>query len=277
MNKFYIDYMHATQKSENTIKNYVKYIEEMLKYIKKPENEIEFVDLMNYQASLSHLSPNSVRLRIAAIKNYFNFLVKAKVIIESPAATLEKPKINPKEKHYMTEKDIRAMLNNARTMRDKAIVKFMVSTGVRIGEMISITLDDYYKAINNNHEITIVGKGNKERNIYINNSVEKEINNYLKNRDDNCPYLFCSFQRTQINPESMSKTLKNMAKKAGIPFWKDISNHALRAATATIMNEKGVGVATISKALGHSSLAVTSLYIKNTQSNINNAMQNMTF
>lgn len=277
MNPSYINYLKATKKSDNTILNYTKYVDAMLNYVNKPDTDITFFDLMNYQASISHLAPNTVRLQLAAIKSYFNFLEKGRIITDNPASQLDRPKANPKPKNYMSSEDISAMLANARTPRDVAIVKFMVSTGVRISELISITLDDYHKAVEGNREITINGKGNKDRRIYINDSVEEAIEKYLAKRCDDCPYLFTTFRRTQLDPESLSKTLKTMAKRAGIPFWEDVSNHCMRAAFATIATRRGVDVDTISKAMGHSSLAVTSVYIKNAQTNINNAMNVMAF
>lgn len=278
MNQYYVPYLTANKKSKNTIKVYVDHINKFLNFVNKEDTEITYADIFTYQASISDKSANTVRQCIAAIKSYFKFLKKAKIIDEDPSIEIERPKANPKPKHYMTEEDIEGMIANARTDRDKAIVKFMVSTGVRISEMINITLDEYHEAINNgSHEITITGKGNKDRVIYLNDSTIEAIDIYLGTRCDDCPYLFASFRRNQINPESLSNTLKNMAKKAGIPFWKDISNHAMRAAFATIANEKGVDVPTISAAMGHSNVAITSLYIKNKQSNINHAMSAMSF
>ena len=70
---------------------------------------------------------------------------------------------------------------------------------------------------------------------------------------------------------------RSIGKRAGLPYWNDLSCHCMRAACATIMSDKGVPVATISSTLGHSSLEVTSRYIKNTQTNVNAAIQAMNF
>lgn len=278
MNQSYVNYLKAMKKSDNTIKNYTKYVQSALNYINKPDNEITFLDLTDYQASISHLAPNSIRLQLAAIKSYFKFLQKASLISVNPAVDIEKPKANPKPKPYMTAEMIEAMVSNARTVRDRAIVKFMVSTGVRVSELINITLDDYIKA-KDTHEIKIIGKGSKERIVFVNESTTKAIDEYLSIRPSYYKnyYLFTSFQGTQLEAEGLSKTLKNIAKRANIPFWQDISNHTMRSAFATIASERGVPVATISKAMGHANIATTSIYIKNSQANINNAMALMAF
>ena len=178
----------------------------------------------------------------------------------------------------MTEDDVKAMIEAARTPRDRAMVRFLVSTGVRFVEMASITLDQYYTAINSNRVIVLkVTKGSKERGIYINESTEKAITEYLATRCDNCPYLFASFRRNKLSDNSVSQTIKNIGKRAGLPYWNDLSCHCMRAACATIMSDKGVPVATISKVLHHNSIATTSRYIKSTQQNINNATELMNF
>ncbi len=178
----------------------------------------------------------------------------------------------------MTEDDVKAMIEAARTPRDRAMIRFLVSTGVRFVEMASITLDQYHTAINGNRVIVLkVTKGSKERGIYINESTEKAITEYLATRCDNCPYLFASFRRNKLSDNSVSQTIKNIGKRAGLPYWNDLSCHCMRTACATIMSDKGVPVATISSTLGHSSLEVTSRYIKNTQTNVNAAIQAMNF
>lgn len=273
----YINYMKARQMSENTIRNYVKYAKKMLDHVGKPESEITYMDLTNYQASISKMAANSIRLQIAGIRSYFDFLERNGVIKSNPAAMLDKPKANPKEKKYMSEEDVSKMVASARTLRDAAMIKFMASTGVRISELSNITLDDYNTAMGDNREILINGKGRKERRVYVNSGTEQAISAYLSTRKDDCPYLFASFQRTKLNPECTSQMLKTTARRAGLPYWQDVTNHAMRAAFATIANKKGVDVATISKAMGHSSIAITSIYIKNTQDSINNAMSQMDF
>lgn len=278
MNSNYINYMIANKKSDNTIQIYTDHIEKFLKYINKSEEDITYIDLLNFQASISNKSANTVRQYIASFRSYFGFLAKAGIIANDPSVELEKPKVNPKEKPYMAAEDITAMLNCARTARDKAIIATYASTGLRVSELCALTLADYREAIaNGTREIAVFGKGAKERTIYINEQTEQFIEAYLKNRKDDCEYLFASFQGGQIHRNNLGLTIKTIAKNAGIPFWEDMNNHNLRAAFATIASNKGVPVAVISKAMGHASLSTTSVYIKNNQQNINNAMASMVF
>lgn len=276
MNANYINYLTAMKKSENTIKNYTRYVEQMLAFVGKEDADITYTDLMNWQASISHLSGNSVCLQIAAIKSYFKFLSKTKAITEDPSNGLERPRKHPKEKPYMDATTIRKLINASRTDRDRAILLTFCTTGLRVSELIGITLAQFDKA-RANREITITGKGAKTRTVYLNDEVMDAIEQYLDGRNDDCPYLFASFRRTQLDAESFSKTIKTTAKRAGIPFANEMSNHVLRSAFATSQSEAGTPVADIQIAMGHSSLAVTSLYIKHSQDRINQAMAKSAF
>ena len=278
MNSHYERYLKSEKMSDNTIRAYLGHIGQALDYIGKADEDITYLDLIDWKASISDLSSSTVALKVPSIHSYFQFLKNAKVITEDPSEGIKRPEIKNKVKPYMTEDDVKAMIEAARTPRDRAMVRFLVSTGVRFVEMASITLDQYYTAINSNRVIVLkVTKGSKERGIYINESTEKAIAEYLATRHDDCPYLFASFRRNKLSDNSVSQTIKNIGKRAGLPYWNDLSCHCMRAACATIMSDKGVPVATISSTLGHSSLEVTSRYIKNTQTNVNAAIQAMNF
>ena len=278
MNSHYERYLKSEKMSDNTIRAYLGHVGQALDYIGKADEDITYLDLIDWKASISDLSSSTVALKVASIHSYFQFLKNAKVITEDPSEGIKRPEIKNKVKPYMTEDDVKAMIEAARTPRDRAMVRFLVSTGVRFVEMANITLDQYYTAINTNRVIVLkVTKGSKERGIYINDSTEKAIAEYQATRCDDCPYLFASFRRNQLSDNSVSQTIKNIGKRAGLPYWNDLSCHCMRAACATIMSDKGVPVATISSTLGHSSLEVTSRYIKNTQTNVNAAIQAMNF
>ena len=282
MNKDYIVYLESQSRSPLTIANYTKYINMALDYIGKSESEITYMDLVSWKNTFTNLKPNSQNVRISAVKNYFAFLKKAGIIDSNPAKELEKQKIREcdvKQKPYIEAHYLRDMVNNARTMRDKAIILLFATTGLRVSELTGITLEQY-QSMNgkDNRELTIVGKGNKTRKVYINDETKLAIDSYLLTRPKaDCPNLFLSFQSGPIHSNNLSQTLKAVAKKAGYPMWQDICNHALRSAFATTKAEQGTPLTTIQAAMGHSKLETTLIYIKRNQNNINNAMANMAF
>ena len=282
MNTNYITYLQSQSRSPLTIQNYTKYINMALEYIGKSETEITYMDLVNWTNTFTNLKPNSKNIRISAIKNYFTFLKKAGVISFNPAENLEKQKVRDcdvKQKPYIEAHYLRDMVNNARTTRDRAIILLFATTGLRISELTGITLEQYKNLSGlEGRELTIVGKGNKTRRVYINDETKATIDLYLTERPHSeYNNLFLSFQGGPIHSNNLSQTLKNVAKKAGYPLWNEICNHALRSAFATTKAEQGTPLTTIQAAMGHSKLDTTLIYIKRNQNVINNAMKNMAF
>lgn len=282
MNTNYTAYLQSKSSSPLTIANYTKYINMALDYIGKPESEITYMDLVNWKNTFTNLKPNSQNIRISAIKNYFAFLKKSKVIEENPADGLEKQKIRDcdvKQKPYIEAHYLRDMVNHARTIRDKAIILLFATTGLRVSELTNLTVEQYMNLGGlDGRELAIIGKGNKVRRVYINDEVKEMIDNYLNTRPkSNYNNLFLSYYGGPIHSNNLSQTLKNVAKKAGYPMWKDICNHALRSAFATTKAEQGTPLTTIQASMGHSKLETTLIYIKRNQNAINNAMKNMAF
>lgn len=282
MNENYITYLESQRRSPLTIANYTKYINMALEYIRKPENEITYIDLVAWKNTFANLKPNSQNIRIAAVKNYFGFLKKAGVIAINPAEELEKQKVRDcdvKQKPYIEAHYLRDMVNHARTLRDKAIILLFATTGLRVSELTGITLEQYKNMSGSDErELAIIGKGNKTRRVYINDETKKAIDCYLTTRPrSEYNNLFLSFQGGPIHSNNLSQTLKNVAKNAGYPQWQDICNHALRAAFATTKAEQGVPLTTIQSAMGHAKLDTTLIYIKRNQNVINDAMANMAF
>lgn len=275
----YLNYMKAEKMSANTMRAYSQHINQMLDYIGKDETDITYLDLIDWKASVSDLSSATVANKIAAIHNYFQFMLNAGLITDDPSKNIKRPNnIKNKEKPYISEEDAKLLVDYARTERDKAMFRFLLSTGVRFVEMANVTIEQYKNAMATDRIIALsVTKGNKGGNIYINESTQAAIDRYLRQREDDCPYLFASFRDNQLSDNSVSHTIKTAARRAGLPYWNELSCHCLRAACATIMSDKGVPVATISKVLRHSSLSVTTRYIKSSQDNINNATALMNF
>ena len=270
MNNGYINYLNASKKSENTIKNYTRHINEMLNIIKKDETKITYADLMNWQSEISNCAPATLNLKISAVMSYFKYLYRIGAIKENPAINLEKVRNNPKEKDYVSAEDMKAIIKNMYTAEGKAIVALMASTGLRYIEMANITLEEYKNALATDRSIVIVGKGNKERKIFVNDIARYYIDNYLSKNYKNSrgtDKLFVS-----VTESSLRKSLIRAAKKANLPYAEKVSPHWIRVFFATNALENDIDLATIRDALGHSNIAVTSRYVKSCDKKVKNVM-----
>lgn len=276
MDYTYIAYLKAIQKSDNTIKSYSTHINEMLNIVGKPENEIKYVDLLEWMKAISSNSPATINLKISAVKNYFKYLKKIEKIESNPALELEKVRNNPKEKQYVSSQDMKSIIKNMYTAEGKAIVALMASTGLRYTEMANITLEEYKKALATDRSIIIVGKGNKERKIFVNDTAKFYIDNYLSKNYKNKKGTNKLF--VTADESCLRRSLIRAANKANLPYANSISPHWIRMFFATNSLEHGVDLATIRDALGHSNIAVTSRYVKSCDNKVRNVMsQDMIF
>lgn len=278
MNELFIMSLKAKHRSEGTIREYAKAIDNCLKYVNKPEAEIKAIDLEMWQSSMSNLSSASVAQRTSAVREYFKFLYRNEFISRNPAEFLEAPAIKNREQSALTGEQVRAMVNAATNLRNKAIIMTLAQTGLRIHELLNITLEQYENRVDN--ILVIRGKGDKDRLIGLSDETIKLIDNYIVNeRKDGCEYLFVGNQSKKMDGKNTSAMLKVAARKAGIENWEElhISNHTMRRTFATMMSEADVPIEVISKAMGHSGIAITSRYIKRTEQRAINAMSVVNF
>ena len=278
MNANYINYLVAKKSSQNTINTYTRAVDECLRWIGKEDSEIKTLDLINWMANISNMSSASIALKLSAVKSYFKFLKMMNVISVNPAIDIEAPSIKNKEKHYMDSNDIKAMLDNCRSIRDKAIILTYVSTGLRFSELQSITMNQWNNMIANHvNFIIIIGKGAKERNIYFNEQTMTAIKMYLFSRKIDSEWLFASLEGNQLARQNVTHMLKTTAKRAGIAFSQDVSNHQMRAAFCTIAADNGVNIGVIRDMMGHSQLSTTSKYLKTSAKQKEMACNSMVF
>ena len=260
----YVNYLRGNKRSENTINAYVADIEQCLNSIDKPVETVTIFDLEDWKVGMNGLSSASVARKISAVKCFFKYLADRDVIGKDPAKNLTTVRIKNKVKVVPDGKEIRAMLDVAGCKRNKAIIMTLATTGMRISELGSITLEQYENRVDD--AIVITGKGDKQRVIQFASETISMIDDYVAwGRKGGCDRLFTSNLGNPIDHHCTSDMLKRTAKRAGIDNWHDISNHYMRAAFATIKSEAGVPIEVIKDMLGHSDIAVTSKYIKRTE------------
>lgn len=283
MNKNYESYLISEQKSEKTIRNYTNYVKEFFKFIgDKNDADITVEDVIKFKEHIAHQASATVAIKLNSLRNYFEYLQTIEVIHSNPMDKIKNPKVKSRSKEHMSTEDVTALISNARTNRDKAVIATVASTGLRMEEIASITMEQWNKMQEyDQRTITIIGKGDKERVIFFNDMAVKCIEAMLYDRAKKekvtSGYLFETLRGNQLTDAGMNVMLKTAARKANLPYHEEISMHWLRAAFATIASDKGVPIAHISAAMGHSNIATTSRYIKTKQEDVNNVMNSMVF
>lgn len=228
------------------------------------------------------LSPRSIARKVSAIKGYYNFLITEKIIDENPTLNIDLPKFSSKLPNYLTDDEYQILANylindnSHDTIRLRAMIFMMYSSGLRVSELISLKLSqinlDFSKMELKNNHIIVKGKGSKERIVLLGKSAVKSLEEYIlirknyisidkKNHisNDNL-YLFPSRSaQGYMTRQNFALLLKKQADLAGIDPRK-ISPHILRHSFATKLLSVGADLRVVQELLGHSDISTTQIY-----------------
>ena len=298
----FLDYSSTIlNKSTNTIKEYNYDIAHFLKFIQyefgvvKLKNSqtikdiiikdmdisiVEKITLENIHSFLAYLKneyrskPATLARKTASIRVFFYYLCnKTKKIPNNPAQDLESPKLEKRLPKYLTLEQSQELLettfsynnhgNHDNHERNYAIITLFLNCGMRLSELVNINIKDIDFS---NNKLNVIGKGNKERTIYLNNSCVKAIKQYLAIRPKDGikatskDALFLSERKERISNRTVQYIVKEELRLAGIDQNK-YSVHKLRHTAATLMYKYGnVDIRALQELLGHESIATTEIY-----------------
>ena len=208
------------------------------------------------------LNANSRARKIAVIRSYYKYLtLKAHKLSENPVADLDSPKLRKSLPRFLSLDESFMLLDGVDGIyreRDYCIVTIFLNCGLRISELAGLDLTDLRA-----DSIRVLGKGNKERIVYINDACAEAINDYLTIRKGIVALdkraLFLSSRRTRISTSTIHSLVKKHLLAAGLDSSK-YSSHKLRHTAATLMLKSGVDIRTLQELLGHEHLNTTQIY-----------------
>lgn len=250
----FINYLNGEKKSQNTIKEYSSLVKMFLNYINKDPKEIGLEDIEHFKEYLSiekNYSKQSIYISLKALQSFFKFLKK------SEYTKLQAPKRSRKLPVYLNELEMSSILEAAKdNLRDYAIILTLAYTGLRVGELSSLKIEDIDFYDNVIHVKS--GKGDKDRLVVIDGSVIQILKKYLLEEKRTNGYLFISQKGSKITTTHIERIVKYYAKKAGI--MKKVTPHTIRHTFATTLLKNGADIRFIQQILGHSSVATTQIY-----------------
>ncbi|MBU0635822.1 tyrosine-type recombinase/integrase [Candidatus Micrarchaeota archaeon] len=241
--------------SKRTIKTYLLLVRSFLRVLKKSAKDCSRSDIIEFMATKKEegqVSPTTLALVYSALNYFFKNFLQLKIMEE-----IKSPKKGKKIPTVLTKEEVRRLIKATRRGRNRLIVEFLYSTGVRVSEAVTIKLN----ALDFKECIARVkgGKGNKDRVIILSKQWIKEAKKYLKRKKVSSEFLFS--QKTtphSISADTIQRIIRNACQKSGIN--KKITPHALRHSFATHLLEAGENIRTIQELLGHASLATTQIY-----------------
>ncbi len=242
--------------------------------------KIKIMDLHAFIAFIDRERNNSNRTKarkIACIRSFFKYLYSiVKLIPENPAIDLETPKKNSRLPVALTLDESKGMLTSisgSNEKRDYAIITLFLNCGLRLSELIGIDIDKI-----KGDTLTVIGKGNKERTIYLNDVCVEAIENYLAVRPEANPghekALFISNRKTRFTQRGVQHMVDKYLNEAGLAG-KNYSPHKLRHTAATLMYQYGhVDIRALQELLGHESVSTTQIYTHIDKEQLRDAVKN---
>ena len=253
-------YMAAMQiqgRSVKTIERYRYIICRMMQSVKVSTREITVYHLRQYLAEEKSrgIADSTLEGNRQVFSAYFNWLQREGLIRQNPTANLGAIKCAKKIKATYSDIDIERLKRKCSSIRDRAIIAFLGSTGCRISEMTQLNRADVDLA---SLECTVLGKGNKERTVYLTAVAGMLIREYLGQRTDDSPALFAGKGTERISPQGVRAMLVKLAGTAHVDH---VHPHKFRRTLATNLIRHGMPIQEVAAILGHDKLDTTMQYV----------------
>lgn len=265
--KAFLDAKRIEGRSDKTIERYGYIINRMYESVKVPIRKLSVFHLRSYltaekERGVSDSTLDGTRQVFSA---YFGWLQKEGLLTQNPTINLNTIKSVKKVRKPYSAVDIEKLKECCECDRDKAIISILLSTGCRISEVCGMNRDNINLVT---HEILVLGKGNKERTVFIDDVTVMLIKRYLDGRKDDHEALFIGKGITRLTPSGIRKMLHNVADRA------DVDNahpHRFRRTLATNLIDHGMPIQEVAAILGHEKLDTTMKYVYINKSNIKNS------
>lgn len=275
----FLEYLEIEKGSSlKTIENYERYLTRFLEFSKiKKAGEItdslvrEFRLFLNRQSAGNNkatgqtLKKKTQNYYLIALRSFLKYLARHQ-IKSLPAECIELAKVSERSLDLISSQELNRLLdapkgNDLKSLRDRAILYLLFSTGLRVSELCSLTRDIDFSL----GEFSIRGKGSKVRVVFISSEAKKAVDEYLKERKDMDDSLFVKVGDEKTNKEkealtrrSIERIVKHYAIKSGIS--KKVTPHIIRHCFATNLLQNGADIRSVQMMLGHSNISTTQIY-----------------
>lgn len=253
--------------SQKTVQYYDSTIRNVIKSVGKDVKQISTDDLRCYldayqqEHKISKVTIDNIR-RI--LSTFFAWLEDESYIIKSPVRRIHKVKTCKTVKETYSDEALEIMRDSVDHIRDLAIIDMLASTGIRVGELITLDREDIDFV---NRECVVLGKGNKQRRVYFDARTKIHLQNYLASRTDSNPALFVTLQapHNRLLISGVEIRLRNLGRKLNL---NKVHPHKFRRTLATMAIDKGMPIEQVQQLLGHQSVDTTLQYAMVNQNNV---------
>jgi len=250
--------------SPHTIRAYKKDIRIFLSYAGRKKIKIGGITRPQVRSFITYLrgtlAPVSIGRELSSLRSFFRFLTREEVVSENPFSGISVPSRIKKIPDVLEENEMNALLaqpdvSKLSGLRDRAILELLYATGMRVGELTAVRINDidFWSG-----SVKVTGKGRKQRFCYLTENAVEFIEKYLEKRPKKPERLFLNKNGTPLSAVSIRKNLNKYIRNTAIV--KRVSPHTIRHSFATILLSRGCGLRAIQELLGHADISSTQIY-----------------
>jgi integrase/recombinase XerD len=243
--------------SHLTLDGYKIELRILAKHVRKRTTDITVADVRVYLAQFDHLKLSSLSKRLSVLKSFFSWLASEELILRDPTLKIKPPKKEKRLPKALSIEELEMLREACKTIRQRAFLEVLYATGCRLSEIHDLNRKD----INWQDKCTnVIGKGDKERSVYLSYKALFHLRKYLEQREDSSEALMITERKPyrRLSKRGIQREIGIIAKNAGLE--KRVSPHTLRHTFATLTLNNGADIVAIQHLLGHSSPSTTQTY-----------------
>lgn len=248
--------------SELTLEGYALELRIFAECMQKPIEDITTGDIRAYLGSFPHLKMSSIAKKLSVLKSFFAWLTDEEIIPKDPARRIKPPKKEQRLPKSLTIEELEMIREACITPRERALVEVFYATGGRLSEIQALDRADIDFQ---NMSARVIGKGNKEREVYLSHKALYHLKKYFMTRLDDNPALFVTERQPfrRLSNRAIQRAIKTIAERSGVK--KDVHPHVFRHTFATLTLNNGADLSSVQALLGHTDPSTTQVYAQVTQ------------
>jgi len=245
--------------SNITLMSYGQHLKRFANYIRKNVEDITAMDIRMYLANYAKTGVKNSTLATESniLRGFFTWLENEEYIHKSPMRKIKSIKTEKRIRKALTQEELEILREGCKNIRQKALLEFLFSTGCRLSEVVNVNKDDVnWQSLS----LKVIGKGNKERTVYINAKAKVYLKKYIMSRLDNSEALFVSERKpyNRLQNRAIQNEINKIAEQSKLN--KNIYPHLLRHTAATHWLNSGMDITVVQEILGHEEASTTQIY-----------------
>ena len=268
--RMFVASKRAVNRQTNTLKQYTREIYQMLDFLGKHIEDVTGMDLRYYYGVMRErrgIKMSTMQTRLHYLSSFWDFLITEELVHSNPVKKVGVLKLEKTIKKPFSAAEMEALRSGCENLRDRALVEFLYSTGVRVSELVHLNVGDIEMG---KQELIVYGKGSKERRTYLTDSAKFYLKRYLQSRpqgeiEEQPLFITLDAPHNRLTVPGVQNMLRTLGRKTGVT---NVHPHRFRRTIATDLLNRGMPIEQVKEFLGHEKLDTTMIYCTVKEENV---------